>query len=94
MFRVGINTGPALVANIGAREVRNYSAVGDAINLAARLQTYSSPGSVVIGASTFTMIRDQARVRAQGTPELKGKSDPVEVYELLELIGTDPVRSD
>ncbi|MGH2967417.1 MAG: adenylate/guanylate cyclase domain-containing protein [Solirubrobacterales bacterium] len=84
-FRVGLNTGPALVGNIGAEEVRNYSAIGDTTNLAARLQTYAAEGSVVIGASTYDLIREQAIVRPLGSPSLKGKTRPVEVYELLGL---------
>jgi class 3 adenylate cyclase len=84
-FRVGLNSGPALVGNIGAAEIRNFSAIGDTTNLAARLQTYAPEGSVVIGASTYQLIREQAVVRPLGSPELKGKSQPVEVYELLRL---------
>jgi class 3 adenylate cyclase len=85
LFRIGINTGVALVGNIGAAETRNFSALGDTTNLAARLQTYAAEGSVVIGASTYELIRERAIVRSLGTPELKGKSMPVEVYELLGL---------
>ncbi len=85
MFRVGINTGPALVGNIGAAEIRNFSAIGDTTNLAARLQTFAPEGSVVIGAATYAQIQDEAVVRALGSPELKGKSQPVDVYELLGL---------
>jgi class 3 adenylate cyclase len=84
-FRIGLNSGPALVGNIGAAEIRSYSAIGDTINLAARLQTYAAEGSVVIGASTCDLIREQAIVRPLGSPQLKGKSQPVEVYELLGL---------
>jgi class 3 adenylate cyclase len=84
-FRVGLNSGPALVGNIGGGEIRNFSALGDTTNLAARLQTYASEGAVVIGASTYKLIRDVALVRPLGTPELKGKSQPVEVYELTGL---------
>jgi class 3 adenylate cyclase len=84
-FRIGINSGPALVGNIGAAEVRNFSAIGDTTNLAARLQTFADEGSVVIGASTYDLIRERAVVRPLGTPVLKGKSTPVAVYELLEL---------
>ncbi len=84
-FRVGINTGLALVGNIGAAQIRNFSAIGDTTNLAARLQTYADEGSVVIGARTCELIRDRAEVRPLGSPELKGKSQPVEVYELLGL---------
>ena len=85
LFRIGLNSGPALVGNIGAAEMRNFSALGDTTNLAARLQTYAAEGSVVIGAGTYELIREQAVVRPLGSPQLKGKSKPVEVYELLGL---------
>ena len=84
-FRVGLNTGPALVGNIGSPEIRNFSAIGDTTNLAARLQTYAAEGSVVIGASTLVQIQPHAIVRSLGSPELKGKAQQVEVYELLGL---------
>ena len=84
-FRVGLNSGPALVGNIGATEIRNYSAIGDTTNLAARLQSWAAEGSVVISASTYQLIRDQAIVRPLGSPELKGKSVPIEVYQLVGL---------
>jgi class 3 adenylate cyclase len=84
-FRIGLNSGPALVGNIGAAEMRNFSALGDTTNLAARLQTYAPEGSVVIGEGTYDLIGERAVVRPLGSPQLKGKSLPVEVYELLGL---------
>jgi class 3 adenylate cyclase len=84
-FRVGINTGPAIVGNIGAAEIRNFLAIGDTTNLAARLQTYAPEGSIVISETTYELIRDRAAVRELGSPALKGKSQSVEVYELLGL---------
>ena len=84
-FRVGLTSGPALVGNIGAAEIRNFSAIGDTTNLAARLQTYAPEGSVVIGAGTYDLIREHVVVRPLGAPDLKGKSQRVEVYELLGL---------
>jgi class 3 adenylate cyclase len=65
--------------------MRTFSAIGDTTNLAARLQAYAPEGSVVIGATTYDLIREQAVVRPLGSPELKGKSQRVEVYELLGL---------
>ncbi|MGZ6296158.1 MAG: adenylate/guanylate cyclase domain-containing protein, partial [Candidatus Limnocylindrales bacterium] len=85
LFRVGLNSGPALVGNVGAAEIRTFSAIGDTTNLAARLQTYAAEGTVVIGASTYDLIRAQAIVRPLGSPELKGRSQTVQVYELLGL---------
>jgi class 3 adenylate cyclase len=84
-FRIGLNTGPALVGNVGAAEIRNYAAIGDTTNVAARLQTFAPEGSIVIGATTFALIRERAVTRALGAPELKGKSVAVEAYELLDL---------
>jgi class 3 adenylate cyclase len=94
-FRVGINSGPALVGNIGAAEIRNFLAIGDTTNLAARLQSFAPEGSVVIGAGTYELIRDIAEVRPLGAPALKGKSEAVEVYELLGLrdeLGARPLE--
>jgi class 3 adenylate cyclase len=51
-FRVGLNSGPALVGNIGGAEMRNFAAIGDTTNLAARLQTYAAEVSIVIGGTT------------------------------------------
>ena len=51
-FRVGINTGPALVGNIGSTALRSFNAMGDAVNVAARLESAAQPGQVVIGEST------------------------------------------
>jgi class 3 adenylate cyclase len=75
------------VGNIGAAQIRNYSAIGDTTNLAARLQTWAPVGSVVMGAGTYELVRGHAVVRSLGTPVLKGKADAVEVYELLGLRG-------
>jgi adenylate cyclase len=85
-FRVGVNSGPASVGNIGAQEQRSFAVIGDTSNLAARLQTLAEPGQVVIGPGTYAAIRDRADVEPLGAVELKGKREPVEAY-LLRGIG-------
>lgn len=87
-FRVGVATGAALVGNIGSEELRNYVAHGDAVNLAARLQTGAIAGQVVISAPTYALIRDLATVRPLGRFKVKGKSEEVEAF-VLERV-TDP----
>jgi class 3 adenylate cyclase len=82
-FRVGINSGPALVGNIGSAELHNFSAIGDTTNVAARLQTFAPAGSVVLGQQTYDLVRNHVEARPLGTPDLKGKSVPTEVYELI-----------
>ena len=84
-FRVGINTGPALLGNIGSAEIRNFTAIGDTINLAARLEASADVGHVVIGAETYEAIKDVAVVHPLGKLEVKGKEEPVEAYLLLRL---------
>lgn len=82
-FRVGLNTGQALVGNIGTDELKDFSALGDTTNLAARFQTFAAPGSIVIGPRTRELIGEAATVRDLGPHELKGKAAPVQLYELL-----------
>jgi class 3 adenylate cyclase len=84
-FRVGINTGEVVVGSIGSNELRNFTAIGDATNVAARLQTYAQAGEVVIGERTCTLLGDRARVERLGTPALKGKTELLEVYRLVGL---------
>jgi class 3 adenylate cyclase len=51
-FRIAVNTGPAVVGNVGADLQRSFTVIGDTINLAARLQSTAPPGDVVIGPTT------------------------------------------
>ncbi|HKH32245.1 MAG TPA: adenylate/guanylate cyclase domain-containing protein, partial [Gaiellaceae bacterium] len=81
-FRAGVNTGSALIGNVGSAERRSFTAVGDTTNLAARLQGQAQAGQVVIGAATLAALGDGARVAPLGALELKGKSEPVEAYVL------------
>ncbi|MBL7259374.1 adenylate/guanylate cyclase domain-containing protein [Actinoplanes sp. LDG1-01] len=88
-FRVGINTGEALVGNIGGEALRNFNAMGDAVNVAARLESRAEPGQVVIGASTYDRIGDCAKVTALGELIVKGRVQPVGAYVLHDLTGED-----
>jgi class 3 adenylate cyclase len=83
-FRIGLNSGPAVVGNIGSAQIRNFTAIGDTTNTAARLQTFVRPGGVAIGQRTLDLLGEAAVVEPLGTPELKGKS-PTPVYELVRL---------
>ena len=84
-FRVGVNTGPAIIGNVGTAEQRSFTAIGDTTNLASRLQTHAEPGQVVIGETTYAAIRDRATVESLGDIEVKGKSGLVAAYVLMSL---------
>jgi len=84
-FRIGVNTGPALVGNIGAESMRLFTAIGDTTNTAARLEATAGVGEVVISASTLALLGDAAVVESLGGLELKGKSAPFDAYRLIAL---------
>jgi class 3 adenylate cyclase len=84
-FRVGINTGPALVGNIGAAQMRHFTAIGDTANLAARLQGLAQPGQVVLGPRTSAALGPAARVSGHRRVKVKGKREPVRICVLHEL---------
>jgi class 3 adenylate cyclase len=89
-FRVGVNTGPALVGNIGSDELRNFTAIGDTVNLAARLeQEVAEAGQVVLGPATYEAVRHLAIARPLDPIEVKGKRDPVACW-VLEGLKDDP----
>lgn len=84
-FRVGVNTGPALVGNIGSTALRSFNAMGDAVNVAARLESVAQPGQVVIGASTRALLPDDAAVESLGELSVKGRQAAVGAYRLFAL---------
>ncbi|HEV3398394.1 MAG TPA: adenylate/guanylate cyclase domain-containing protein [Actinomycetes bacterium] len=82
-FRVGVNTGPALIGNIGSSEFRNFTAIGDTVNLAARLeQEVAEAGQVVVGPTTQEAIKHLAIARPLDPIEVKGKRDPIACWVL------------
>jgi adenylate cyclase len=80
-----VNTGQALVGNVGSERIRSFSAMGDAINVAARLESIATPGQVVIAEPTRAAIGRGAVVETIGVLTLKGRSEPVLAHVLREL---------
>jgi class 3 adenylate cyclase len=79
-FRVGANTGPALVGNIGSEALRGFNAMGDAVNVAARLQTLAQPGQVIIGEHTMLAAGERIKSEPLGDLEVKGRIQTVSAY--------------
>jgi class 3 adenylate cyclase len=80
-FRVGINTGEALVGVLGAESGRSYTVIGDTVNVAARLEGRAPAGGVVIGGPTLRAVPG-LRVTALGPLAVRGKEEPVEAYRV------------
>ena len=84
-FRIGVNTGSTLVGNIGSNELRNYTAIGDAVNVAARLETAAEPGQILMGATTYELVRHTVTAELIEPVEAKGKAEPVVAYRLTAI---------
>jgi class 3 adenylate cyclase len=79
-FRIGINTGPAVVGNVGAAARRSFAVIGDMTNTAARLMAAGAPGQVVVGRATWDALGDTRRGTPLGSVMVKGKREPVEAW--------------
>src|ERR687893_160068 len=81
--RVRINTGLAVLAVVGDEIKTEYTAMGDTTNVAARLQSAAEPGSVLISADTYHLVKQLFELRSRGGAMVKGKSAPIVTYEVL-----------
>ena len=82
-MRIGIHTGNVVVGTLGNDLRVDFKAVGDTVNLAARLEQLSSPGSILVSESTFRLTEGLFRFEALGDKIVKGITEPIAVYRIL-----------
>src|SRR5690606_8621225 len=82
---IGLNSGEASVGNMGSTMVRNYTVMGDTVNLASRLEgiTKQYGTKVIISNSTYEHVKDKFTCREVDQVKVKGKLEPVKIYELI-----------
>ncbi len=84
-YGVGVHTGEAMVGNLGSDEYQNFTAIGDTVNVAARLQSRAQAGEVICSAAALAAAGEGVRVTPLGALELKGRRTPVEAYRVDSL---------
>jgi adenylate cyclase len=82
---IGINSGEMVSGNIGSATLRrlDYTVIGDAVNLAQRLQSAARPGQIVLAEPAYERVRESFQCAPVGEVSLKNKARPVRIYEVL-----------
>jgi class 3 adenylate cyclase len=88
-FRAGVNTGPAVVGNVGAVDRRSFAVIGDTTNVAARLLALGESGQVVVAEATWNALGTGRDGVSLGPARVKGKRRPVEAW-ILHAVGGPP----
>ena len=85
-FGVGVNCGPAVVGNIGCETRMDYTAIGDTVNTAARLEGKALGGQVVISENLRKRLEGRIVTEPLGEMTLKGKAEPLAVHSVLGFV--------
>lgn len=92
-FGIGLNCGEAVVGNIGCEIRMDYTAIGDTVNTAARLEANAAGGEILISEALYERLKDRIDAQFKGEITLKGKALPVKVYSVLGVKSENPIFS-
>ncbi|MEI9909557.1 MAG: adenylate/guanylate cyclase domain-containing protein [Bacteroidota bacterium] len=83
---IGINSGEMISGNIGSANLRrlDYTVIGDAVNIAQRLQSAAKEGQIIINEGTYEKVKESFNCRKVGEVNLKNKSNPMIIYEVMD----------
>lgn len=84
-LHIGINTGPVVTGMMGTDKKQEFTVMGDTVNLASRLEDASQIGQILVGPATYKATKQSFQYKTLPPISLKGKDEPVPVYELLSV---------
>ncbi|HEX7532970.1 MAG TPA: adenylate/guanylate cyclase domain-containing protein [Methyloceanibacter sp.] len=84
-LRIGINTGYCTVGNFGSQDRMDYTIIGSAVNLTARLQTASEIDGILLGHETYSLVKDEVAAEEHAPIKAKGFAEPIRCYKVLGL---------
>jgi adenylate cyclase len=89
---IGVNSGMVVTGAIGSSKALQYTAIGDAMNTAARLQGIAKAGEIIVAESTLKKVGDRIEAVTLAPVEVKGKRDPLKIFNVVGLKGEDWIR--
>ncbi|EPG66771.1 adenylate/guanylate cyclase domain-containing protein [Leptospira wolffii] len=91
---IGLNSGPAVVGNMGSSHRMDYTCMGDTINLGSRLEGSNKEygTNIIISEYTYEKVKDRIIARELDLVKVKGKTKPVRIYELIDLVNEEDLK--